>query len=187
MLLSTLTEALEHAFGFHEAVRIIKEVGFDAYDATLSEIPSEKFIFGGADYLERAKEARAYADSLGIVCNQSHAPFPSYRFGNHHWNSHIIEWCTRSIEVTSILGGKICIVHPYNNWTPQENAEITKAVLTGEKGPRRNAVALNAGAGLYVAGKAASLEEGVRRAEELIDSGAAMERLEAFIRLSNEA
>ncbi len=71
--------------------------------------------------------------------------------------------------------------------TPQENAEITKAVLTGEKGPRRNAVALNAGAGLYVAGKAASLEEGVRRAEELIDSGAAMERLEAFIRLSNEA
>lgn len=71
--------------------------------------------------------------------------------------------------------------------TPQENAEITKAVLTGEKGPRRNAVALNAGAGLYVAGKAASLEKGVRRAEELIDSGAAMERLEAFIRLSNEA
>ncbi len=70
--------------------------------------------------------------------------------------------------------------------TPEENAEITKAILRGEKGPKRDAVALNAGAALYVAGKAATLKEGVRMAEELIDSGKAMEKLNEFICLSNE-
>lgn len=69
--------------------------------------------------------------------------------------------------------------------TPQENAAITNAILDGEAGPKRNAVALNAGAGLYVAGKAASLEEGVRMAEKLIDTGAAKARLDEFIKMSN--
>lgn len=69
--------------------------------------------------------------------------------------------------------------------TPQENAAITKAILAGEAGPKRNAVALNAGAGLYVAGKAASLEEGVRMAEKLIDTGAAKAKLDEFIKMSN--
>lgn len=69
--------------------------------------------------------------------------------------------------------------------TPQENAAITKAILAGEAGPKRNAVALNAGAGLYVAGKVASLEEGVRMAEKLIDTGAAKARLDEFIKMSN--
>ena len=72
--------------------------------------------------------------------------------------------------------------------TPAENAEITKAILKGEeKGPKRQAVCLNAGAALYIAGKAASIEEGVKLAESLIDSGAALKKLEAFIRESNEA
>lgn len=70
--------------------------------------------------------------------------------------------------------------------TPEENAAITRAILDGEKGVKRNAVAMNAGAGLYVAGKAATLESGVRMAEQLIDSGAAKARLEEFVRLSNE-
>lgn len=70
--------------------------------------------------------------------------------------------------------------------TPEENAAITRAVLNGEKGPKRNAVVLNAGAGLYTAGKAASVEEGVRMAERLIDNGAAKKCLEEFARLSNE-
>ncbi len=70
--------------------------------------------------------------------------------------------------------------------TPEENAAITRAVLNGEKGPKRNAVVLNAGAGLYTAGKAASVEEGVRMAERLIDHGDAKKCLEEFVRLSNE-
>ena len=71
--------------------------------------------------------------------------------------------------------------------TPRENAEITKAILTGaEMGPKRQAVCLNAGASLYITGKAATIEEGVRMAEQLIDSGAAMKKLEEFIEESNK-
>ena len=71
--------------------------------------------------------------------------------------------------------------------TPAENAEITKAILKGEeKGPKRQAVCLNAGAALYIAGKAASIEEGVKLAESLIDSGAALKKLEEFVEETNK-
>lgn len=69
--------------------------------------------------------------------------------------------------------------------TPMENAEITRAILRGEKGPKRDAVLLNAGAALYVAGRAVSIADGVKLAAETIDSGKAMEKLEQFIRLTN--
>ena len=69
--------------------------------------------------------------------------------------------------------------------TPEENAKITRAILQGEKGHKRNAVLLNAGAGLYIAGKAESMEEGVKLAAQLIDSGKANETLDRFIEVSN--
>lgn len=72
--------------------------------------------------------------------------------------------------------------------TPQENAEITRNIISGQdKGARRQAVCLNAGTALYIAGAAGSLEEGVRLAEKQIDSGAAKKVLDDFIRESNEA
>lgn len=72
--------------------------------------------------------------------------------------------------------------------TPQENAEITRNIISGQdKGARRQAVCLNAGAALYIAGAAGSLEEGVRLAEKQIDSGATKKVLDDFIRESNEA
>ena len=64
---------------------------------------------------------------------------------------------------------------------PQDNAKITLSILRGDKGSCRDAVCLNAGAGLYVAGKANTLTEGIRLAEEVIDSGKAMKKLEEFI------
>ena len=67
----------------------------------------------------------------------------------------------------------------------KENAMITLAVLNGEKGPKRNAVLLNSAAGLYVAGKVDSLEEGIKLAEEVIDSGKALNQLEKFIEVTN--
>ena len=71
--------------------------------------------------------------------------------------------------------------------TPAENAEITRAILGGtDRGPKRSAVCLNAGAALYIGGKADSLEAGVRSAEEIIDSGAAMRKLDEFIRESGK-
>lgn len=69
--------------------------------------------------------------------------------------------------------------------TPEENASITLEVLSGEKGAKRDAVIMNAGAGLYVAGKADSLKECVELAAELIDSGKAKAKLDAMISASN--
>ena len=70
--------------------------------------------------------------------------------------------------------------------SPAENAAITKAILSGqEKGHKRNAVLLNAGAALYLDGKAETMDEGVKLAARLIDSGAAMQTLEKLIEVSN--
>lgn len=70
--------------------------------------------------------------------------------------------------------------------TPAENAEITRKILSGEeKGAKCKAVCLNAGAALYIAGKAESMKAGVKMAEELIDSGAALTKLNQFIEESN--
>ena len=69
---------------------------------------------------------------------------------------------------------------------PAYNAQVTRDILSGKiTGTKRNAVVMNAGAGIYVAGKAESLAEGIRKAEALIDSKAALQVLEDLIRLSN--
>lgn len=83
-----------------------------------------------------------------------------------------------SYEITpEQFGYERCEKGALTGGTPAENAEITKAILKGEeKGPKRQAVCLNAGAALYIAGKAASIEEGVKLAESLIDSGAALKK-----------
>lgn len=70
--------------------------------------------------------------------------------------------------------------------TPQENAAITRAILDGEPGPRREAVLLNAAAALKIAGRAPTLREGVQLAADTIDSGRAKTQLAQFIELSSE-
>ena len=71
--------------------------------------------------------------------------------------------------------------------TPAENAQITRDILSGKiQGTKRNAVLMNAGASLYIGGKAATIADGVKLAAELIDSGKAMQTLEDYIRVSNE-
>lgn len=69
--------------------------------------------------------------------------------------------------------------------TPAENAAITRAILSGEQGPKRNAVLMNAGAALYIGGKAETIQEGIKLAAELIDSGKALATLEKLIEVSN--
>lgn len=70
--------------------------------------------------------------------------------------------------------------------TPEENAQITRDILAGKiQGTKRNAVLLNAGAALFVAGKADSIGDGVKLAGDLIDSGKASETLEKAIEVSN--
>lgn len=68
--------------------------------------------------------------------------------------------------------------------TPAENAAITRAILGGERGPKRDAVLMNAGASLCIGGKADNMAEGIELAGEIIDSGKALETLENFIKVS---
>ncbi len=71
--------------------------------------------------------------------------------------------------------------------TPEENAEITRGILGGQiKGTKRNAVLMNAGAAIYLGGKADTLEDGVKMAAGLIDDGSALKKLEQYIKCSNE-
>lgn len=83
------------------------------------------------------------------------------------------------------FGFERCTKDELKGGTPEENAKITRAILGGEKGPKRNAVLLNAGASLYIGGKAESLKDGVKLAAEIIDSGKVLETLEKFIEVSN--
>lgn len=70
--------------------------------------------------------------------------------------------------------------------TPEENADITRGILKGTvQGPKRNAVLLNAGTALFIAGKADSIGAGIKMAADLIDSGKAMETLNRCIAVSN--
>ena len=89
----------------------------------------------------------------------------------------------QSYELTpEQFGYERCDKSELTGGTPEENAEITRAILEGrEKGAKRQAVCLNAGAALYITGKTETIEEGVRLAERLIDEGAALKKLDEFI------
>ena len=83
------------------------------------------------------------------------------------------------------FGFKRCTKENLVGGTPQENAKITLEILSGVPGDKRNAVLINAGAGLYVGGKAQSIDEGIKLAADIIDSGKAMKKLEMLKQLSN--
>lgn len=83
------------------------------------------------------------------------------------------------------LGLQRCSKEELVGGTPKENAEITRRILSGEKGPKRDAVVINAAAALHIAKEDLSLKEAVAVAKELIDSGKALQQLEEFVRLTN--
>ena len=85
------------------------------------------------------------------------------------------------------FGMESCTKEDLVGGSAEENAKITRGILNGQiTGPKRNAVLLNAGASLYIGGKAASIADGIKLAGELIDSGKATKTLEDYIRISNE-
>lgn len=122
MKLSTETYPLDLTSGFEGAVTTLKEIGFDCYDLSIFNLNKEGDPFGGADYRERAVALRKTAERVGIFCNQSHGPYPYHKPHNPKWNEEIFGWCVRALEITSLVGGKTCILHPFHDWTAQENA-----------------------------------------------------------------
>ena len=94
-------------------------------------------------------------------------------------------WFTSYTITPEEFGFARCKKEDLRGGTPEENARITLAILNGEKGPKRDAVLLNAGAALYIGEKVQSLKEGTELAASLIDSGKAAETLQKLITLSN--
>lgn len=101
------------------------------------------------------------------VCEFKDGWFKSYTIKPEDFG---FERCTKA----NLVGG-----------TPEENAQITIDILKGKKGHKRNAVLMNAGAALYIGGKAETLKDGIALAAELIDSGKAYETLKKLIEVSN--
>ncbi len=127
MKTSTEIESVAKLIGEERAVEYIAKAGFDAWDFTMramcpydprtrSAAPSDHPL-AGADYLKFARKLRQIGLDNGIVCNQSHAPYPVRV-------PEIRAMLKRAIECTAEAGGNICIIHPDNNKSPEENAEM---------------------------------------------------------------
>lgn len=94
-------------------------------------------------------------------------------------------WFKSSVIAPEDFGFARCTKEDLKGGTPEENAAITREILQGMPGHKRNAVLMNAGAALYIGGKADSMQDGIHLAAEIIDSGKAMETLNRLINLSN--
>ena len=95
-------------------------------------------------------------------------------------------WYRKYVICPEDFGFERCTKKDLEGGTPQENAKITRDILNGQQGHKRNAVLMNAGASLYIGGKAESMKDGIKLAAQLIDSGKAIEVLDKFIELSNK-
>ena len=124
MLVSCPTDVLDAKLGgVDEAIKLLADVGFDAYDITLCGMYKNDDHWANLDsYKEEALRLRTLADELGIVCNQSHAPFPS-SVADEEMTAVIYKKIIRSMEVASILGAKIIVVHPKQHLSYADHRE----------------------------------------------------------------
>ena len=96
-------------------------------------------------------------------------------------------WYRTTVIRPEDFGFETCNKSELVGGTPEENAAITRAILSGEeRGAKRNATLMNAGAALYIGEKADSIADGIKLAAEIIESGKAIETLDKFIELSNK-
>lgn len=123
MLLGTSTLGYQKGGRFKEAIKMLADAGFDAYDMSFRVMAQvETCIFNGDNYLEFAKELRSLADSEGIICNQTHAPFPS-SYIDEEKNRRAFGLIVRAMEISSVLGAKYIVVHPQEHLPFVSNRE----------------------------------------------------------------
>lgn len=132
MKTSTEIRSIAWLVGEEKAVEYVARAGFDAWDFTMQEMchfdrVTRCFLksdhpTAGPDYLPFARKLKQIGQDNGIMCNQSHAPFPVSI-------PEIRDHLKRAIECTAEAGGKICVIHPDNNATPEKNAEMYRELL----------------------------------------------------------
>ncbi|MDY4417153.1 MAG: anthranilate phosphoribosyltransferase, partial [Selenomonas sp.] len=93
-------------------------------------------------------------------------------------------WFKRYVVKPEDYGFTRCEKSDIVGGTPQENAQVTREILSGAKGPKTDIVLLNAGAAIYLGGKAASIADGIEKARALVASGAALKKVDEFAKLS---
>ena len=94
-------------------------------------------------------------------------------------------WFKRYVVKPEDFGFTRCQKSDIAGGTPEENAQVTRDILNGAQGPKTDIVLLNAGAAIYLGGKAASIADGIEKARELIKSGAALKKVDEFAKLSH--
>ncbi len=127
MKISTEINSAAKLIGEEKAVELVAKAGFDAWDFSMFAMVrydwdrhcllDNDHPLTRPDYLKFARELRNIGLDNGIHCNQSHAPFP---------NSHpgVRSYMKRAIECTAEAGGRIVVIHPDNDASPEENAEF---------------------------------------------------------------
>ncbi len=133
---SEIGSAAAHV-GEQRAIEYLAKAGFDAWDFTMismcrydwqtKRLLDNTHPLSGADYLSFARKLKQTGLDNGIVCNQSHAPFPTSC-------PQIRSYFKRAIECTAEAGGQICIIHPDNDQPPEKNAELYLELLPFAKG-----------------------------------------------------
>ena len=123
--ISTETGSFGKYYDNFETLKKLKEAGFNAYDFTMCGEPGKRdMFFYENDYIDRAKKLKKQAEEQGLICNQTHAPFPTVVVGNEEYNRKTYKDIVRAIEISGALGARLCVVHPCNYYTPEQNAEI---------------------------------------------------------------
>lgn len=132
MKTSTEIGSASKIIGEEKAVEYCAKAGFDAWDFSMFDMArfdrkSGRLIesnhpLKGENYLAFARKLKKIGEDNGIVCNQSHAPFPTYI-------PEIKSYLKRAIECTAEAGGKICVIHPDNHKSAEENAEMYNELL----------------------------------------------------------
>lgn len=127
MKTSTEIQSIADIVGEEKAVELVAKAGFDAWDFSMFSMKETEKMMGKhplmkSTYLDFARQLKKIGMDNGIHCNQSHAPFPSF-------DKNVKPYLERAIECTAEAGGKICVIHPDNNRSPEENAELFMEIL----------------------------------------------------------
>ena len=132
MKISSEIASAARIIGEEKAIEYYARAGFDAwdfsmfsmcrYDKATDSLLANDHPLAGKDYLKFVRRLRQIGLDNGIECNQSHAPFPTY-------SPEVRSYYKRAIECTAEAGGKICVIHPDNYKSAEENAEIYNELL----------------------------------------------------------
>ena len=132
MKISTEINSIAKHIGEEKTVEYLAKAGFDAWDFSMFDMVGKDKVnrvlvdnghpLGGRNHLAYARKLKQIGLDNGIVCNQSHAPYPSDFPGME-------TYLFRAIECTAEAGGEICVIHPCNSLGAEENAQMYRKLL----------------------------------------------------------